>query len=153
MEVGVVSDTHGLVRPQLLAALKGVALILHAGDVGGQRVLDELEGVAPVQAVRGNTDRGPLRERLPHTLLVELPGANVYLVHDLYELDIDPEAAEVDLVISGHTHSPSLTREGEVLYLNPGSAGPRRFDRPVAMARLVLGPNGILVRQVDLEKV
>jgi hypothetical protein len=137
--LGVISDTHGLVRPEALAALAGVAQIFHAGDIGGRPVLDALAAIAPVTAVRGNNDRDPWGRTLPETVLVEVAGASIYMLHDLNQLDLDPRAAGVDIVISGHSHRPAQHREHGVLYLNPGSAGPRRFRLPISLARLRLG--------------
>jgi putative phosphoesterase len=145
MIVGVVSDTHGLLRRQALTALHGASLIVHAGDVGRPEILAELEQIAPVAAVRGNVDRGPWAEALPRTRVVETAHHLLYVLHDLAELDLDPavagfaQAAGCAAVISGHSHRPSLTWRRGVLYLNPGSIGPRRFGLPVSLARLTLG--------------
>lgn len=134
--IGVISDTHGLVRPEALTALAGATAILHAGDVGGAQVLDALRELAPVFAVRGNTDQGAWGRTLPVTDWVDLGPGAAYLIHDIDLLDLDPAAAGVAVVIYGHSHQPSaVTRDG-VLYLNPGSAGPRRFRLPVTVARL-----------------
>jgi putative phosphoesterase len=136
MLIGVVSDTHGLLRPQLLPALSGVTHILHAGDVGDPSILTELRRIAPVTAIRGNTDRsGPCAE-LPATEAIELAGSLIYIVHALEDLDLHPQAAGIRVVISGHSHKPSIERRNNVLYLNPGSAGPRRFDLPITCALL-----------------
>jgi len=140
--VGVVSDTHGLVRPEALAALAGVGLILHAGDVGGAHVLEELGRVAPVVAVRGNNDRGAWAGALPARASANLGRLSAYVLHDLKELDLDPAEAGFRVVVSGHSHKPSAEERGGVLYLNPGSAGPRRFRLPVSVALLrVSGPD------------
>ena len=136
--VGVISDTHGLLRPEAVGALEGSELIIHAGDVGDPRVLEELGRVAPVVAVRGNNDRGAWADRLPVYEAVETGGAFVYVLHDLKELDDAPAAAGFRVVVSGHSHKPSIEERRGVLYLNPGSAGPRRFKLPVAVARLRL---------------
>ena len=136
--VGVISDTHGLVRPEAVEALKGSELIIHAGDVGGPGVLEELGRVAPVVAVRGNNDRGEWAERLPEYEALEVGGAFVYVLHDLKELGIAPAAAGFRVVVSGHSHKPLVEERRGVLYLNPGSAGPRRFKLPVTVARLKL---------------
>ncbi len=123
MLVGIISDTHGLLRPEALAALAGVELILHAGDVGAPTVLRGLERIAPVRAVRGNNDKGGWASRLP-------------LLHDLHELAVDPAAEGYAVVVSGHSHQPLIRRDGDVLYVNPGSAGPRRFRLPITLARM-----------------
>jgi putative phosphoesterase len=136
--VGVISDTHGLLRPEALEALEGSELIIHAGDVGGPEVLEALGRVAPVVAVRGNNDRGAWAEALPVCEAVEVGGAFVYVLHDLKELDISPAAAGFRAVVSGHSHRPLAEVKRGVLYLNPGSAGPRRFKLPVTVARLDL---------------
>ena len=136
VSVGVISDTHGLLRPEAVAALQGSELILHAGDVGDPEILDRLRRIAPTFAVRGNVDTAPWARVLPLTEVVEIGTLQVYVLHDLATLDVDPKAAGLAAVISGHTHRPvAAVREG-VLYLNPGSAGPRRFTLPIAVARL-----------------
>jgi putative phosphoesterase len=134
--VGVVSDTHGLLRPEAVRALRGVERIVHAGDVGSASVLEELRAIAPVVAVRGNNDRGAWAAVLPATEAVEIGGALLYVIHDLAELDLDPAAAGFHAVVSGHSHRPKIERRDGVLYLNPGSIGPRRFTLPVSFARL-----------------
>lgn len=136
VRVGVLSDTHGLVRPEALEALRGSDLIVHAGDVGRPEVLEALGELAPTFAVRGNVDRGAWADALPATEVVEAGELLLYVLHERAQLEVDPGAAGFAAVISGHSHRPSVdTREG-VLYLNPGSAGPRRFRLPVAVARL-----------------
>ena len=136
MRLGVLSDTHGLLRPEVLPALAGVDAILHAGDVGKPEILDALRRIAPVTAIRGNIDRSGPCAALPATEAVELGGHLFYLVHALPDLDLDPAAAKISAVIYGHNHKPSITSKDEVLYLNPGSAGPRRFSLPVTLAIL-----------------
>jgi uncharacterized protein len=136
--VGIISDTHGLLRTEALRALVGVEAILHAGDVGRAEVLRELKKLAPVFAVRGNVDTESWAQELPLSTVVELGGASFYMLHNLRELDLRPEAAKFDFVISGHTHEPKQFEKAGVLYLNPGSAGPRRFHLPVTLARLEL---------------
>lgn len=136
--VGVISDTHGLLRPEALAALAGAGLIIHAGDIGNAEVIGALRRVAPVAAVRGNNDRGEWAEAFPEFEVVEAGGAFVYVLHDLKELDINPAAAGFRVVVSGHSHRPLAEERRGVLYLNPGSAGPRRFNLPVTVARLNL---------------
>lgn len=140
MRIGVLSDTHGLLRPEVLTALTGVAHILHAGDVGNPQIIASLATIAPVTAIRGNVDtQGPCA-LLPPTEAIQLAGHLIYLIHSLTDLDITPEAAGISLVISGHTHQPALTQKNGVHYLNPGSAGPRRFSLPVTLAILTLTP-------------
>jgi putative phosphoesterase len=134
MRVGVISDTHGLLRPEAFAALQGVDYILHAGDVGDPAILDQLREIAPVTAIRGNVDTEDTCALLPATELIELAGCYIYMVHSLDWIDINPKAAGVGLVISGHSHQPSEQRRNGILYLNPGSAGPRRFKLPVTLA-------------------
>jgi putative phosphoesterase len=136
VRIGVISDTHGLLRAEAVEALRGVEHILHAGDVGDFDILLTLKGIAPLMAIRGNVDiYGPCAE-LPETEAVELAGKLFYLVHSLHDLDINPKAAQVDVVVSGHSHKPGAERKEGVLYLNPGSAGPRRFNLPVSLAIL-----------------
>lgn len=136
--VGVISDTHGLVRPEALAALAGSDLILHAGDIGSAEVLAALGAIAPVTAVRGNNDRDAWADALPETESIEIGGVRIYLLHDLKTLAIDPKAAGIGVVISGHSHRPGKEIRDGVLYFNPGSAGPRRFRLPIAVGRLTV---------------
>jgi hypothetical protein len=136
MLIGVISDTHGLLRPEAVAALGGSDLIVHAGDVGGAGVLDALRRVAPVVAVRGNVDTAPWARALTLWEVVDAGGLQIYLLHQLDHLDLDPGAAGFAAVIYGHSHAPSAETRRGVLYLNPGSAGPRRFRLPVSVARL-----------------
>ena len=138
MIVGVISDTHGLLRPQAVAALKGVDHILHAGDVGGQDILDALARIAPVTAIRGNVDTEPWAEGIAEIEVVELGGILIYMLHDLGRLDLKPEAAGMDVVVYGHSHQPKMEEKNGVLYFNPGSAGPRRFKLPVTVGKLVV---------------
>ncbi len=136
--VGLISDTQGLLREEALAALRGSQLIIHAGDVGKPEILDALAQLAPVVAVRGNIDRGAWASELPATAIVEAGPATIFVLHDLQELDLDPAAAGIQIVVSGHSHQPGRTERSGVLYINPGSAGPRRFKLPVTVARLDL---------------
>lgn len=136
--VGVISDTHGLLRPEALEALVGSELIIHAGDIGGAEVIESLGRVAPVVAVRGNNDRGAWAEAFAEYEVVEVGGTFVYVLHDLNGLDLSPSAAGFRVVVSGHSHRPVAEERRGVLYLNPGSAGPRRFKLPVTLARLRL---------------
>ena len=138
--IGVISDTHGLLRPEAAAALMGCDLIIHAGDIGAASVVTELESIAPVVAVRGNIDRAPWAEAFPNDEVVKVDGRFLYVLHDLNELDLDPVAAGFHAVITGHTHKPSIEHRNGVLYLNPGSAGPRRFTLPICLAKIeILG--------------
>ena len=139
--VGVISDTHGLLRPEALAALAGVERIVHAGDIGAPDVLEALGRIAPVTAVRGNNDRERWAADIPETDVLEIGDVSLYVLHDLHELDLDPRAAGFAAVIAGHSHQPRMEERDGVLYLNPGSAGPRRFKLPISLARLtVTGP-------------
>jgi len=150
MLIGVISDTHGLLRPEALVALAEAEHILHAGDVGQAEILDELRKIAPVTAIRGNVDvSGPCAE-LPATDVVELGERLFYLVHSARDLDINPVVAGVSVVVSGHSHRPSIETKGGVLYLNPGSAGPRRFALPITVALAIVGDNKVSARIVNL---
>lgn len=149
--IGVISDTHGLVRPQALRALRGADLIVHAGDVGTPEVLDALRAIAPVVAVRGNNDRGSWANALAETEVVKQSGRALYVLHDVHELDVDPRAAGYDAVIAGHSHQPRIERRDGVLYLNPGSAGPRRFRLPVSVARLRVDARRLQAEIVTLD--
>jgi len=138
MRLGIISDTHGLLRPEVETALQGVQLIVHAGDVGSPEILSKLKVIAPVFAVRGNVDTESWARELPVTTVVEAGGATFYVLHNLRELDLRPEAAKFDFVISGHTHLAEQSQRNGVTYLNPGSAGPKRFHLPVTLALLDL---------------
>lgn len=148
--IGVISDTHGLVRPEVYTAFEGCDLILHAGDVGSGDVLDELRSMAPVVAVRGNTDRGIISSMLPFTEVVEIGEVFIYILHDLNDLDIEPKAAGFNIIISGHTHKPSYIQEDGIIYLNPGSAGPRRFDLPVTVALMEIYGKDISIDIIEI---
>jgi uncharacterized protein len=134
--IGVISDTHGLLRPEAVEALRGSDLIIHAGDIGSEEVLEKLREIAPVVAVRGNNDSGPWTESLADIEVVHANSFRVYVLHDLNQLSIDPRAGGVSVVIAGHSHKPMIEQRDDVLFLNPGSAGPRRFTLPVAVAQL-----------------
>ena len=134
--IGIISDTHGLVRPEALQALEGVEMILHAGDIGNQEVLDALNEIAPVVAVRGNNDKGAWAQSLPDWDVVEVDDVSIYMLHDVKEIDISPSGGGFRVVVSGHSHQPSVAEQRGVLYVNPGSAGPRRFTLPVSLAHL-----------------
>ena len=142
MRVPIISDTHGLLRPAVADALAGAPLILHAGDVGKDATLEALEAIAPLHAIRGNVDRAGRVAALPATLTVEIAGRRVHLVHDRNDVSIDPVAEGVDVVLSGHSHRARSEVIDDVLWLNPGSVGPRRFSLPITMAWLTLGPPG-----------
>jgi len=136
--IGVISDTHGLLRPEVKKIFKGVDLILHAGDIGAPDVLEELKSWAPVTAVRGNNDKGKWAAGISETEVVQVGSIYLYLLHDVKELDLSLAAAGFHVVISGHSHKPSIDRRDGVLYVNPGSAGPRRFTLPVSVARITV---------------
>ena len=136
--VGVISDTHGLLRPEALAVLQGSDYIIHAGDVGKPEILEQLGEIAPVTAVRGNIDKGTWALKLPETQVVELSGITIYVLHDLGTLDLKPQAAGFEVVISGHSHVPKQEMRDGVLYFNPGSAGPRRFKLPITVGRIFI---------------
>jgi putative phosphoesterase len=138
MRIGLISDTHGLMRPQALDALRGCAHILHAGDIGAPEVLDALRPIAPLTAVRGNNDHGAWARVIRATETVTLGGVAVYLIHEIGLLDVDPVAGGIGVVVSGHSHKPTIETRGGVLYVNPGSAGPRRFRLPVSVGFLEL---------------
>ena len=148
--IGVISDTHGLLRPAAIEALRGVEHILHAGDVGEASILDSLRSVAPVTAIRGNIDVGGPCSHLPATDVVTLHGHTFYMLHDRQALDLDPVAAGFSAVISGHSHKPLLEWRHGVLYMNPGSAGPRRFSLPVSIGLLTISADGLQPRLVTL---
>ncbi len=149
--VGVISDTHGLLRPEAVEALKGSELIIHAGDIGSLAVVEALRAIAPVVAVRGNNDRGEWAEEFPVYDAVEVDAVFVYVLHDLNELDLNPEAAGFRVVISGHSHKPLAEERRGVLYLNPGSAGPRRFKLPVTVARLTINGDDASAEIINLK--
>lgn len=151
--IGVISDTHGLLREEAVQALRGVDLILHAGDVGAPEILEKLKAIAPVVAVKGNIDTAPWTSQLPATSVVELGQANVYMLHDVHALDLNPKAAGFQCVVSGHSHKPSRTERDGVLYINPGSAGPRRFDLPVTLARFDLRHDPWKIEFIELLKL
>lgn len=151
IHIGVISDTHGLLRPQAIQALRGSEHIVHAGDVGAREILEELEAIAPVTAIRGNIDNQACG-RLPETELVELGGVSIYVLHDLARLDLSPEAAGVKVVIFGHSHVPKQETRHGVLYFNPGSAGPRRFKLPITVGKLLIAGgevSGEIVKILD----
>ena len=141
--IGVISDTHGLMRPEALTALRGVSHIVHGGDVGAVEVLEALSAIAPVTAVRGNNDSDPWAKRLPLSDTLDVAGRTLYVLHDIGDLDLDPAAAGFAVVVTGHSHQPKVVTKNGVLFMNPGSAGPRRFKLPVTIGLLHVGPKGI----------
>jgi len=143
MILGVLSDTHGLLRPQALDLLRGSDHILHAGDIGDPEILDTLATIAPVTAVRGNIDKGPWAKKLAQAEVFEAEGISIYLLHKITDLDLKPEAAGFGVVVYGHTHMPKIETRNGVLYFNPGSAGPRRFKLPVTIGKLVVENGGV----------
>jgi uncharacterized protein len=138
MLIGLISDTHGLLRPSALRAMHGTELIIHAGDVGDATILDALKKIAPVVVVRGNVDADEWAEELPITAVADAGAAQIYVLHDVKQLDLNPAAAGFSIVVSGHSHKPGQTERDGVIYINPGSAGPRRFQLPITVARLDL---------------
>lgn len=150
MKIGILSDTHGLLRPEAVARLDGVDHILHAGDIGRPEVIEALRRLAPVTAVRGNVDREPWAAAYPKTARLTLAGRTILLLHDRATLALDPAAAGIEIVVSGHSHQPKVETRDGVLYLNPGSAGPRRFRLPVALATLDLAGKPLRPRLHDL---
>jgi putative phosphoesterase len=150
LRIGVISDTHGLLRPEAVAALAGVDHILHAGDIGDPQILEILRAIAPVTAIRGNIDTSGPCAALPPTEAVDLGGRLFYLVHAIHDLDIDPVAAGVACVVSGHSHRAGVREDRSVLYLNPGSAGPKRFQLPITLATVTLAADALRVEIVPL---
>ena len=150
-KIGVISDTHGLVRKSVLKSFKSVDLIVHAGDVGEPKVLDTLQTVAMVHPVRGNVDVGKWTNNLPLTEVVEVGQVYLYVLHDLGSLELDPAAAGFNAVISGHSHIPKIEKRDDILYLNPGSAGPKRFDYPISIAFLYIKGTSIETEIVELK--
>jgi uncharacterized protein len=148
--IGLISDTHGLVRPQALQALRGVDLIIHSGDIGKPEVLQSLKTIAPLVAIKGNIDRDNWARPLPETKALKIGAIRIYVIHNVNDLDFNPAARVFNVVISGHSHKPSIvTREG-VLFVNPGSAGPRRFKLPVALGKLHLHGHEVTAELVEL---
>jgi putative phosphoesterase len=150
LRVGLVSDTHGLLRPAARAFLVGCDYIVHGGDVGAAEILEELADLAPLIAVRGNNDTQPWAAHLPATELIRVGSIFVYVIHDLAQLDIDPEAVGVRVVVFGHSHRPTIEERGTVLYVNPGSCGPRRFTLPISIGEIIVSGHGAKARVVDL---
>jgi len=150
-EIGVISDTHGLLRPEVLSVFKGVSLILHAGDIGDAEVLDRLHKIAPVVAVRGNNDKGTWSKSIPECKLIRQGPVFIYMLHNVNELKTKPPTGQVQVVVSGHSHRPSIQERDGVLFVNPGSAGPRRFKLPISVARLVIHGSVVHAELTELE--
>lgn len=148
--IGVISDTHGLLRPEAIEALRGSEHIIHAGDVGSPEILEELAKIAPVTAVRGNADKGAWSRKLQDTQVLELGGISIYVLHDLAQLDLKPRAAGFAVVVSGHSHVPKQEMRDGALYFNPGSAGPRRFKLPVSLGKLIVEDSSVRGELLEL---
>lgn len=148
MRVGLISDTHGLLRPQALVALQGCDHIVHGGDIGNAQILEQLRQIAPLTVVRGNNDKGDWAQEIREEETIGFSGARIHVVHDVKTLTIDPVAANVRVVVSGHSHKPSIQERGRVLYVNPGSAGPRRFKLPVSVGELVIAQDGAVSARI-----
>jgi uncharacterized protein len=151
VRIGVISDTHGLLRPEAVAALRGSDFIIHAGDVDEPAILEKLSELAPVTAVRGNVDRGSWAKKLPTSAVLEIGGISIYVIHNLLQLDLKPESAGFAAVVCGHTHAPKQENKNGVLYFNPGSAGPQRFQLPVSVGRLVVHDAKVVGEFVKLQ--
>lgn len=151
IQVGLISDTHGLLRPPALARLRGVDFIVHAGDIGDPAILDALREIAPLTAVRGNNDVGSWAAELPETATLRAGEAAIYVIHDVKSIDIDPVASGLRAVVSGHSHKPSVTARDGVLYVNPGSAGPRRFTLPIAVGMLRIDAGALRAQIFELD--
>jgi putative phosphoesterase len=150
MIVGVISDTHGLLRPEAVEALHGSQHIIHAGDIGDKNIIPVLEQIAPVTAIRGNIDHAPWTKKFPETEVIELDGVGFYIIHDVHAIDLNPRAAGFAAVISGHSHKPHQELKDGVLYFNPGSAGPRRFRLPISIGRLQIQNGKVTAEVINL---
>ena len=150
IRVGLISDTHGLLRPEAVAALQGSDFIVHGGDIGNAGILEALAAIAPLTVVRGNNDREPWADGIAESEFLKVGGVVIYAIHDLSQIDIDPAGAGVRVVVSGHSHKPKIQERDGVLYINPGSAGPRRFKLPIAVAELSVDGNAVSARIVEL---
>ena len=149
--VGLISDTHGLVRPQALDALRGVDLVIHAGDIGKPEVVEALMRIAPITVIKGNNDRGAWAKKLPDTTILSVGGVRLFLIHDVHDLDFDPFERGIAAVISGHSHKPSIIKRDGVLFVNPGSAGPRRFKLPVVVGKLRIADGKLKAVIIELD--
>lgn len=150
-KVGVISDTHSLLRPEAIAALQGSDFIIHAGDVGKQEIIESLSEIAPVTVVHGNIDKGELKELYPENEVLIVEEAYIYVLHIKEELDLDPVAAEFHVVVTGHTHKPKIEEKSGVLFLNPGSAGPKRFTLPITVAVLSVDGSAVTAEIIELD--
>jgi putative phosphoesterase len=150
MKIGVISDTHGLLRPEAVRALQGSNFIIHAGDIGNPKILDDLAQIAPVTAVRGNVDRDIWAQKIPETNVLEVGSVSIYVLHDIQQLDLKPEAAGFAAVIFGHSHVPHQEIKNGVLYFNPGSAGSKRFKLPVSVGRLMVNTKSITAKILEI---
>lgn len=150
IRVGLISDTHGLLRPEAVAALQGCDFIVHGGDIGNAGILEALAAIAPLTVVRGNNDREQWADGIAESELLKVGGVTLYAIHDLSQIDIDPAGAGVRVVVSGHSHKPKIEERDGVVYVNPGSAGPRRFKLPIAVAELIVDGNAVSARIVEL---
>lgn len=151
MRVGLISDTHGLLRPEALAALRGCDHLIHAGDIGGPELLDALRAIAPLTVVRGNNDTAMWTQAIPETQRLDLEGVRILVIHDAKAFDAASSAGEIDVLIAGHSHRPLVEQRGGLLWINPGSAGPRRFRLPVSVAELVVGAGQARARIIELD--
>jgi putative phosphoesterase len=151
IRIGVISDTHGLLRPEAIEALRGSHYIIHAGDIGAPEILTELASIAPLTAIRGNVDKAAWARELPETAVLEVGNISIYVSHDLAQLDLKPEAAGFAVVVSGHSHVPKQEKRSGVLYFNPGSAGPRRFKLPVSIGKLIIENGAIRGELLQLQ--
>jgi putative phosphoesterase len=147
--VGAISDTHGLLRPEVLKLFKSVDLILHAGDIGDPQILEQLTVLAPTIAVRGNNDKGEWARRIPESRQIDVGGISIFMIHDVKEITASCHSG-ADVILSGHSHKPSIERRGGILYLNPGSAGPRRFKLPVSVARITVSKSQVTARLIEI---
>jgi uncharacterized protein len=149
--IGLVSDTHGLVRPEALAALKGSEVIVHAGDIGKAEVLESFSSIAPVISIKGNNDRDLWAKKIPDVLNLEINGTNIHVIHNVNELEADPASDGIRVIVSGHSHKPRLVERDGILFINPGSAGPRRFKLPVTVGRLWINRGNVHAEIIELK--
>lgn len=150
MKAGVISDTHGLLRPEVITLFEGCSLIFHAGDIGNKKIIDTLSRIAPVKAVRGNNDKDDWSQSLPEELFAEIEGKVIYMIHDLKESKVLFRENKIDLVISGHSHSYKEEQKGNVFYLNPGAAGPKRFGKPISVVLLEINKDGFTAQYIEI---